>query len=521
MISAPEATKATNPPTGALERKPGVRVSGAPLGLTDVIPSSKRCVSRRFIGCAMIVFIGLIKVYSDIYATTSIYAMTGQDVLISDPTVLPPSTFAEEKKKKDPSPELFTSVPQFIPPLEGKQVKATATEEKYVETQQQETDSPPFTIFYNVYVPRNSGEEIVNRTMQIIEEQIGQVGHSYATSLSSMVNLHYVTIGMRDAVKATEMQIICKQNRIQCSHVAHHDAGLERVTLQAVKDFCEPYGADDSHRVAYLHSKGSYNPSSYQQRWRRRMTMAVTSEMCLKPKNDTCNLCGLMYMPMWVSFMPGNMWAAKCSYVNKLLPLESYIEKNNDLMGRQVNKMTHNKTLSFGVFQNKGFQNKPDLFGLERYADEHWVGGHPSVIPCDVFNSISIQKLLHWEGNVSITDFVFSMAPHDPVQAAWYRLSVSKTKDVLRNKILRIKEYVYLGGKLFLWLNLYNEIPPDSSWVWDYFPDGTEWRQAMVEHQGTSAGNAQLDTRMDRLLHILQHGSFPNASTVNSPLSSP
>jgi hypothetical protein len=239
--------------------------------------------------------------------------------------------------------------------------------------------------------------------------------------------------------------------------------------------------------------------------------MAVTSEMCLKPKNDTCNLCGIIYMPIWTSFMPGNMWAAECSYVKKLLPLESYIEKNNDLMERQVNNMFANKTFSYGLMKyGEGPKKNPFYFGLERWADEHWVGGHPSVIPCDVFNSISIDRVTNWEGNVSIADFVFSMAPHDPLEAAWFKFSPSKTKGVLRNKILRTKEYFFLGGKLFLWLNLYNEIPPDSSWVWDYFPDGTEWKQAMVEeYQGTSStGNALLDIRMGRLLHILQHGSF-------------
>jgi hypothetical protein len=39
--------------------------------------------------------------------------------------------------------------------------------------------------------------------------------------------------------------------------------------------------------------------------------------------------------------------------------------------------------------------------------------------------------------NVSIADFVFCMAPHDPVEAAWHMFSPSETKGVFRNNILR------------------------------------------------------------------------------------
>lgn len=402
---------------------------------------------------------------------------------------------------------LVTFVWTLESPLGSHYYRDVQTPSRDVQTpSQQKTDSPPFTIFYHVYVSPDGGEEAVNKTMRVVKEQIGQVGHSYATSLDSMVNLHYVTIGMRDAVKFTEMQTLCKQNRIRCSHLGHHDLGFEGVTLQAIKDFCEPYGADDSHRVIYLHSKGAYHSNAYNHQWRRGLTTAVTSEMCLKPENDTCNLCGMIYMPMWASFMPGNMWAAKCSYIKKLLPVESYKEKSNDLM-RGVKNMIGNKTISFRLLIMGKKKKMREVFGLDRFADEHWVGGHPSVIPCDVSKSSNLGKIPR---NVSIADFKFSMAPHDPVEAARLRFSPNKTKGVLKNQTLRIKEYFFLGGKLLLWLNLYNETPPASSWVWDWFPDGTEWRQAMVEHQGTSAGYAQPYTREGRLLHILQHGRFQN-----------
>jgi hypothetical protein len=65
------------------------------------------------------------------------------------------------------------------------------------------------------------------------------------------------------------------------------------------------------------------------------------------------------------------------------------------------------------------------------------------------------------------------MAPHNPVQAARFQFSPTKTKGALSNETLRTKECFFLpvGEKLLLWLNVHNEIPRDSSWVRDWFPD--------------------------------------------------
>ena len=42
-----------------------------------------------------------------------------------------------------------------------------------------------------------------------------------------------------------------------------------------------------------------------------------------------------------------------------------------------------------------------------------------------------------------------------------------------------MRERYLLAGLLISWYFLYNETPPDSSWIWDWYPDGTEWRQAV------------------------------------------
>ena len=153
-------------------------------------------------------------------------------------------------------------------------------------------------------------------------------------------------------------------------------------------------------------------------------------------------------------------------------------------------------TLSYEMFTNRKTDSMTmDLYGLDRYADEHWVGSHPAVVPCDLAGEVDFQ-----EQKLSN----FSMAPQGAVDARWLDSRPENTRSILGEEKKRIQEYHFLGGRLFLWLGLYDQVPPESSWVWNWFPDGARWRH-------TIAGSNQT---MERLMQVLETASFQDGKNV-------
>ena len=74
------------------------------------------------------------------------------------------------------------------------------------------------------------------------------------------------------------------------------------------------------------------------------------------------------------------------------------------------------------------------------------------------------------------------MAPHDPIEADWYDRNNKAYSDLLaKEKSPRMRERYLLAGLLTSWLFLYNETPPASSWIWQWYPDGEEWRGVSEE----------------------------------------
>jgi hypothetical protein len=360
-------------------------------------------------------------------------------------------------------------------------------------------ESPPFAIFYNVFVPTDQGEEGVSNALRILREQLSQVGESYATSLKTQPTLFYNTIGKRDGIQTIDMQILCDDNNLTCTHMEHYDEGFEQVTLQKVHDFCSIH---EDHRVIYLHNKGAYHNGASSGRWRRRMTRAATSQDCLAPPNNTCNLCGWVYYPFWASFMPGNIWTAQCSYIHQLLPPKEFEQKQRNLV-KEVMILRLLGTLSSRMFTRSDIIGKSsmDLYGLNRFSDEHWVGSHPAVVPCDVAGDVDLGLLWSTEHQPHVN---FSMAPRGAVDAKWLDSRPRRTQSILGNEEERIREYYFLGGRLFLWLGLYQQVPPESSWVWKWFPDGARWRN-------TIAGSNQT---MERLIQVLETASFQDGKNV-------
>ena len=131
----------------------------------------------------------------------------------------------------------------------------------------------------------------------------------------------------------------------------------------------------------------------------------------------------------------------------------------------------HNFALFFGT----------KLFFWGSSPSEQWIGSHPSLKACDVCPSNELAC-----NSYNSSNFTFAMSPHVPLTASWYGRNDDYFRNVLlHNKPARMRERYLLAGFLINWLYLYNQTPPDSSWIWDYFPDGEEWRQVGNVHNGS------------------------------------
>jgi hypothetical protein len=358
-----------------------------------------------------------------------------------------------------------------------------------VDTKDDVTHSVDIDIFLNAYFPSLSKEETESTTspiqpaMMIVTEQIQQIGNNYAGTQN--VTVHVTTVGV-NGLNSSLLDDICyntTNGRVKCVLSPHIEEGGELDTLSELYSFCQK--AEDSSRAVYMHNKGSFNPGRGNDRWRRAMTDAVTDERCLKPPNETCNLCGLQFAAppkMFTLLMPGNFFAASCKYIRGLLPPKSF--------GKELNKLS--KTKMMRKFQYSIFKRKLWVVGTGRYAAEHWIASHPSVMPCD----LSVQEdYWYWQNHGHSKDeFQWSMWPRPGAN----RSEQTKLPAALDgNPDLRLREYGLLASQLYRWINLYNSTPSESSWIWSNFPDGLFWKDALRKH-GDGVANVVTDSNFDR-----------------------
>jgi hypothetical protein len=377
--------------------------------------------------------------------------------------------------------------------------------------------SPPWVIFYNIYLRPNSTQAGLQSTLRILQDQLDQIGHSFAVTSTTataaarnnnynnnnnhhnnnnnstigMMDLYYNTIGASDLVDENSasqsfFQELCRRNHLNCLHLKHYEEGYETRTLAEAFKYCqrqrkpqqeENDDDDDDDRtvVIYLHNKGSfhdaqalhqdYHPNHHydqsssrsssnnntsttktagayagQDSWRRAMTAAATSRQCLEQliipekdknaddknnENSICDACGLLFQPLPYEHYPGNMWAARCSYLARLVnPLTALRTVRADLMQDLFQTSTQRQLL---LLQQKALQKRQaataaaegallsssstpaapilplplfqaNLFPLanamtggDRYLSEFWLGSHPWLRPCDLSKTISLQ----------------------------------------------------------------------------------------------------------------------------------
>jgi hypothetical protein len=266
-------------------------------------------------------------------------------------------------------------------------------------------------VFYNVYVANQSQN---GRVRDLVMDQL-----SHLKGYHHPIYVH--TIGFPLSIPNTTL-------------LQHHTNASERVTLHSLWEYCQTHPND---KVVYLHSKGSYHPSSDNDRLRQLLTMGALSDECATNTDSTVsNLCGFRVSPYPHPHVPGNMWLAHCSYVNNLLEpfvfhdeMETVQEK---LVGREYSHTA--------------------CIGTGRFSAEHWILSHPSVKPSDLYTNLNYTWGYHRLGEqYQEGDFEWNLAPRHELD---HRPNGCKSDLMHRLKEFRL---------------LYNVTPGEEWWGWNFW----------------------------------------------------
>jgi len=320
---------------------------------------------------------------------------------------------------------------------------------------QEEEGKGLLAIFYNVYFPKYSID-----ALKIVQEQLDARKKS---STLSNVTLYYTQIGEFANVTFPPCDPCIRLNSVE--------KGGEVLTLQKLYEHCEkkPFG-----RVIYLHNKGSYHQTIKNGWLRSILTKAVFSDECARmPRYDEdkdgngganyqdknngsriCDICAANFIVVPSPEAPGNMFVAECSYVNRLIPPIDYQDAREMMMNELWNKTKGElEQIGFATKSKRHEEqfNRPSWVGTGRYAMEQWAFSHPSVRPCDT----------------SIKSFSY-MNPRHPAgyDAPKRKMAPRQNSTDLR---LSVHPFFRLEGLLYKYTSLYGTMPPNNSWVYNFF----------------------------------------------------
>ncbi|KAL3775382.1 hypothetical protein ACHAWO_006573 [Cyclotella atomus] len=326
----------------------------------------------------------------------------------------------------------------------------------------------PVSVFYNAYFPPGAAtdDSVKEKILDILREQMRQVGIESVLAGRDNVVVRTVTIGAQ-LDYATIIAEACAEINLECTHEGHHDKGFEMVTQQHLLEYCQ-VPENESHIVGYIHNKGSFHPSPAQHRMRRGMTADALSEYCMTNLDstataaNTCNVCGHAFRSAWGPMMWANFWSARCDYVKNLVSPFSLQERNTFAFEHRPQQMTTDL-----------FNEHATMFSLptdERFAAEIFVGTHPKLVPCSKNSGRE-----WWSGDppVRFRDLILAHEVPFHINGKTYE----QYMDDLESDGHQLTDYWMLPGMLWRYHVLYNEMPPEDSWIWRHYPDGEKWQQ--------------------------------------------
>lgn len=325
------------------------------------------------------------------------------------------------------------------------------------------TEERDLAIFYHIYIPPNKGKKGVEQALDILREQIDQIGNVQS---DTMMSVYFTTTGVAHVAKRT-VEHACYENGVVCNWMGHWTEGQEEVTLTRLYTYCH---SNPASTVSYLHTKGSYHTNKGRNHgWRFHLTKAALT-CAMKMKASSCNVCGLQFYPVWTTFFPGNMFSGSCEYINQLWAPHDFGTRLENVVADALESGTFLWTL-FNA-------SNPGNLGLGRYAMEHWIASHPIVRPCEIVTKT--PHLEAWYEKNATQVGVLSKAPqHGWLKDGWFRWNKTKVEMLIRSADAH-SEYFLLPGFLYKWRRLYSQIPPGDSWVWHWYPSGREFKARLT-----------------------------------------
>ncbi len=242
-------------------------------------------------------------------------------------------------------------------------------------TMENNPEDPEAHVFYHIML-----FDDMERTWSVVNEQIGYLRSSGMENI--VKKIHYTSIGN----SSKEFQLEPEDKRYEKTN-ASNDEGWEPDTLHLLHSHCKRRPQDV---VLYIHTKGVYHNTDENEVQRQDQTMSLSEMACLqsmREKNEVGGIwdaiggdkkfslniggdaCGMRFSPHPHAHFPGNMWWARCSYIQNLIDPIDFEAKMDEVSTS---------------YTNPWFKEVPSALGIGRFSAEHWVASHPSIRVLDV-----------------------------------------------------------------------------------------------------------------------------------------
>ena len=298
-------------------------------------------------------------------------------------------------------------------------------------------------MFYNLYV-----DALINisRVSTIVRQQLSQLDPER----------HQLQIVSNGVAKNPRTLAIDDLPIIKDAGFLHVPDGQENSTLQELWSYCSVQTTDPSEVVVSVHSTGYYHDHPAQGLWRDYLQVGALSEECLQMPPGTCNTCGSRMSPLPFAHVPGNMWAARCSYISKLIEPKLFQNAMDVVLGKRK-KEPENCPAPGGLADN--------CYGVGRFSNEHWVLSHPEAQPCDLDSKLKYawgEPTVHQFLSLDLFmqnlngDKLLHPAPRGDMSAYQH---VDACHSCGLDLSERVKEYKIL----------YKQEPPSMWWGWKFF----------------------------------------------------
>lgn len=276
----------------------------------------------------------------------------------------------------------------------------------------------------------------------------------------------------------------CKGRK--CINLVSKEEGDESSTIQPLFEYCK---ANPFDKVMYIHSKGTFTPTTKNDALRNMLMKAVTSTECVgMPSDGSCSACSSRNSAVPTNHFVGNMYIAQCEYIQKLIPPKDF----GAAKARSVEKLKKGTRLEdpaywkyvtdFGDGTKWNFWNtkwqldRDPWMGVGRYAMEHWLGSHPDYQPCEVFgyeqkvtyeladtlDLANLEPRLHIGTTMSFTQY-------------WGNIEDSTT----------LNPWFLRDGRLWEYKELYSKLPDKGHWMYSYLPSTADYHKETVAKRKT------------------------------------